>query len=346
MKKTISYIAALAALFAMGSCQKEIAQPEVETPVVEVEYETVTFDVAAPSGTQTKTSYGETVTFEPELLVAVYLNDQTAGETVVKYLPDAKTEITRKSNTEWTVSVSLVKNYRYQIVFWAQRKNAPYAIDWKEGTITADYTVAANDITRDAFYNICKDYSVVEHQNEGAYSVKLSRPFAQINIGAADYSELVKLYEFLGRTESDLETAISTPEEQTNLELAVPSVFHVLTGVADTPAPIRFARAATTPTDDSYDLIDGANDIVVGGVNYTLVGTNYVFANPYRQNNPTANLMLTFAYNGNVFNINVPNASYARNYQTNIVGSFFTSTARFEVVIVPGFNSEDIIKPL
>lgn len=345
MRKIFSTIAIAAALFAMASCQKEPVQPEIEAPVVELEYETVTFDVAAPSAPETKTSYGETVTFTPELYVAVYVGSENSFGTPGQYLSDVKTEITRTSQTTWSVTLSLVKNYHYDIVFWAQKEKAPYVMDWEKATVTADYKVAANDITRDAFYHLCQNYNYLEQKDGASYKVDLHRPFAQINIGASDYSELVALYEFIGKKDSDLQTTIKT-SKATTIKFAVPSVLHVLTGYADTPAAVQFGLAATTPADGAYDLAAEENDIVLEATengatvekHYTLVGTNYVFANQHKPENPTADLTLTFAYNGSSFDINVPNVPYARNYQTNILGNFFTSNAAFDVVIVPGFD--------
>ena len=119
-------------MFALAACQeKPIEQPVVETPEVEVEYQDVTFSVAAPSGPQTRTSYGETVTFPTELHVAVYVaeGNETEGK-VGTWLKDVKSVIVPKAegedviNTEWEVTISLVKNYSYDIVFWAQKEDS------------------------------------------------------------------------------------------------------------------------------------------------------------------------------------------------------------------------------
>lgn len=345
-------MAALAVLATASACHELTVEPEIETPVVEVEYQDVSFTVAAPSGIQTKTSYGETVNFSTELLVAVYIGEGNEYGEAGKWLPDVKKVVNKVSDTHWEVTLSLVKNYYYDIVFWAQReKNAPYVINWEDKTITADYTVAANDVTRDAFYYLCKDYNYMIQGKDGEVCrVELTRPFAQINLGASDYQCIVDLYEFVGKKDSDLQTRISTTATMT---LSIPSVLNVLTGEAGTPAPIEFALAATTPSDGSYNLIAPENDIHVNGTDengaqvtksYTLVGTNYVFANTYKENNPIANLSLTFAYNGQSFDINVPNVPYARNYQTNILGNYFTSNASFEVVIVPGFKGDEYVE--
>ena len=350
MKRIFSCLAACATLFALAACQEKVTeQPMEETPQTPVEYQDVTFNVSAPSGAQTKTTYGETVNFPTELIVAVYIGEGNQYGEAGKYLPDVKQVMTAKSNTEWEVTLSLVKNYHYDIVFWAQRKeNAPYDIDWTTGKITADYKAAANDITRDAFYHLCENYNYLDHESDvESYKIELKRPFAQINLGASDYSALVELYEFIGKTDSDLQTRIMT---SASVALSVPSVLNVLTGIADTPAAVEFALAYTTPSNGSYNLLADENDITVTGTDasgaqvsksYKLVGTNYIFANVAKPENPTVDFTLTFAYNGQSFDLVVPNVPYARNYQTNILGNYFTSSAKFDVVIVPEFQKPD-----
>jgi hypothetical protein len=192
-------MAGLAVLAAAGSCQEPIEQPVVEqTPVVELEYQDVTFNVAAPSGPQTRTVYGETVTFPTELHVAVYVakgNENPDKEGT--WLKDVEPVIVPKAegegviNTVWEVTISLVKSYSYDIVFWAQKAESTYyTIDWENATITADYKVAANDVTRDAFYHVAKGYNYLTANEEDA-RIQLTRPFAQINLGASDYAALM-----------------------------------------------------------------------------------------------------------------------------------------------------------
>lgn len=334
-------------MFALAACQeKPIEQPVVETPEVEVEYQDVTFSVAAPSGPQTRTSYGETVTFPTELHVAVYVaeGNETEGK-VGTWLKDVKSVIVPKAegedviNTEWEVTISLVKNYSYDIVFWAQKEDSDYyAINWEARTITANYEVAANDVTRDAFYHVAKGYNYITATEDDA-RIQLTRPFAQINLGASDYAALIEHSGFVnGTANPDLHTTI------TSVTATIPNVLNVLTSEATGTADVKFSVAPTT------ELVKDENDIKVTGTNaagvqetmkYKLVGSNYIFANPYKENNPTVELDLTFEYNGKSFDLNVPNVPYARNYQTNILGNFFTSNSKFNVVIVPQFKTPD-----
>ena len=312
-------------MFVSGSCQKDLGAPQEQVPPTDVVYEAVTFDVTVPSGPQVRTSYGETVTFDPKLYVEVYLEG-----TLINV--EKKIQPKEGSDAEWVVTISLMRNYDYDIVFWAQKENAPYTLDWKNAKITADYSekIAANDVTRDAFYNVVLKYNCNTYaEDEKARDVELRRPFAQINLGAADYSALEDIYDFIGKDLNDLKTTIAAAK--------VPCVLNVLTGVADTEAEVKFALA------DATALAVAADDIVHEEKHYTLVGSNYIFANPHDQDGRLSELTLIFGYNGQKFELKVPNVPYSRNYQTNILGNFFTSDEKFDAVIVPGFETPDYI---
>ena len=49
--------------------------------------------------------------------------------------------------------LDVVTGHNYEILLWASAPESPYAIDWKEGTLTVDYDKAtANSETLYAFY--------------------------------------------------------------------------------------------------------------------------------------------------------------------------------------------------
>jgi hypothetical protein len=70
------------------------------------------------------------------------------------------------------------------------------------------------------------------------------------------------------------------------------------------------------------------------------VSTNYIFANTEKPQNPTVDMTLTFEYNGQSFYVKAPSVPYARNFQTNLLGRFFTEDVEFDVVVVPGFKGD------
>ena len=198
MKRIFSFFAACAMIMAAAGCQEEINQPAVQQPVEEG-YQTVTFSVNVPEDAQTKAiSDGLSAT---KLQYAVYRAEEyvdpidnsivypkgqyleflSNGEDANSPLNNATIE--KKDERNWLVTLTLAKNVKYDIVFWAYADDAPYTFDEANAVITVDddYAGAANAEIRDAFYNCLKDYAVITSETK----VELRRPFAQINFGSA-----------------------------------------------------------------------------------------------------------------------------------------------------------------
>ena len=162
----------LATLFA-ASCAKEL----VEEPVLNDEAK-VTFSVNTPEIATRAYSDGMTATV---LQYAVY--DENGKELTAL----TKTDATINGST--TVELQLTTGNTYSVIFWAAAEDAPYAVDFAEKTMTVNYDNAAcNDEKRDAFYAY-KEITVTGAQTE---TIELRRPFAQLNIGTADYEDSAK----------------------------------------------------------------------------------------------------------------------------------------------------------
>ena len=96
-----------------------------------------------------------------------------------------KTDATINGST--TVELQLTTGNTYSVIFWAAAPDAPYTVDLGAKTMTVDYAVdktLSNDEARDAFYKYYT-FTVTGAQTE---TIELRRPFAQINIGTADYT--------------------------------------------------------------------------------------------------------------------------------------------------------------
>ena len=77
--------------------------------------------------------------------------------------------------------LDVVTGHNYEILLWASAPGSPYAVDWKEGTLTVDYDNAtANSEALDAFYA----YENFTVEGSVTLNVTMTRPFAMINIGA------------------------------------------------------------------------------------------------------------------------------------------------------------------
>lgn len=309
MKKIFWIAAAAAGLIAAASCQKE----PVNGPDVEGEEAVAVLTISIPEEIATKSySDGKTAT---DLYYAVY-DSQDQNK---KFL-FGTTEPLKFENGSLTkeVEIRLVKNYAYDIVFWAQAPGAPYTFDMAAQTITVNnYTTKANDENRDAFYQVVEGYKIVSTPTK----VDLYRPFAQINFGASDYDEVTAL----GLTMAS-KVQIS----------GLPNVLNVLDRTVDGAVNADFIETDVPAIYGEKLEVKGDKDT------YGYVSMNYVLA-------PVAKGMLDnvtgrFYYNNDEVVIPVTNVPYQRNFRTNIIGEFFTGPAHFIVEIIPIYDEPAYLK--
>ena len=299
MKKFILMIFAAAALAV--SCQKGDSTQEGASEV--------TFSVGVPAGVAVKSiGDGSSAT---ELYYAVFDDEGKYLEGLAQETPlvveDKTAEITLK----------LVRNFTYTIVFWAQAPGAPYTFDPEEGVVTVDYSGDANDEKRDAF---CKVHTLsVPDRATFEETVYLKRPFAQINFGAADL---------------DYVTELGLDMKSTVVIDGLADTYDILNGVVYGNASTQFALT-TVPAQ-----CNPAETLVVEGKEYGYVSMNYVLA-PSGEGSELATVNATFEYNGADVQVNVPNVPYRMNHRTNIIGSFFTDQVKFTIVVDEAFLQPD-----
>lgn len=305
MNKNLFKSFALAAVAVIaGACAKESEQLAGPS--------NVTFEVSTPEIATKAIGDGMTAT---KLYYQVFDADGNAIEGLGvqnKDLVSGKT----------TVSFQLIKDQTYNFIFWAQTAEAGYyIIDEAEGLkkITADYAThkGANDENRDAFFAVEKGLKITGPVSK---TVKLTRPFAQVNIGTNDELK-----------------AGTTTAPAINLTGATSKV--VIKGV-----PTVFAPLATTPE----TMLTGATDVtfisaavpteklVVKGVEYNYLAMNYVFA---PAEGTVCDLTAEFALVGRApIPLSSPATPIKRNYRTNILGKLLTSSADFNIEVDPGFE--------
>ena len=229
------------------------------------------------------------------------------------------------SSLKTTVSFQLVKDQKYNFIFWAQTPvDGYYTIDGTEGLkkITADYTThkGANDEKRDAFFAVEKDLVI---SGPVSKTVTLTRPLAQVNIGTLD------------ELKAGMTTAPAIDLSGATSKVVVKDV------------PTVFAPLATTPE----TMFSGASDVTfeaaavpteklsVKGVKYDYLAMNYVFA---PAEGTICNLTAEFSLTGmEPISLSSPATPLKRNYRTNILGSLLTSTADFIVVVDPAFAGDE-----
>ena len=302
MKQTKYIFAAALALLALG-CNKEQVAVDGTPDGEEV---AVTFAAELP-GTITK-AIGDGLTAK-NLSVAVYDDASNAAGTHIVTLD--KTAVFDALHT--TVEYSLVKGKTYHFIFWAQAEGAPYTFNPETKKVAINYTGAANDEKRDAFYAV-KTLKVTGPATE---PVQLHRPFAQVNFGTSDSAAAT--------------TAGVTPTASLFTATDAASSFDVFAGEGTDPVRISFTEA-TLPA-EQLTLKDGTS--------YTYLAMNYFIPAGKLSETHVSNLSATFKGASDDVVISVPSAKVQANYRTNIVGNLLTDQVVFNVEIVPAFEQPD-----
>lgn len=271
------------------------------------------------------------VTFEIENPVAVTkaIGDGTTAKQLYYQVFDAAGNPIAGLPVQWknlsslktTVSFQLVKDQKYNFIFWAQTPvDGYYTIDETEGLkkITADYEgKKSNDENFDAFFAVEKALTI---NGPITKTVTLKRPFAQINIattGVLKAGDTKVNVDFTGTT-----SAVTVK--------GVPTVFSPLTDEFSASVDAQFASAAIPEGNFS---VTGSTDT------YKYLAVNYVFA---PVDGTVYDVEAAFNVDGKDVTVKVPSAPAKRNYRTNIYGNLLTATADFNVVIDPGFETPDI----
>lgn len=161
----------------------------------------------------------------------------------------------KNSSGNFTLTLDLVKDQTYRVIFWAQNSACEaYIRGDKLEAVTVNY---AKELT-DAFYG---QSGVIKPENVASHTVILTRPFAQLNVNVRDAYKAAQL----GYT---INSASVTVSEYAN-------VLNLLTGATTTATGSYTATAGalTIDGDASHSLISKlilptGNDVTVkAGVN-------------------------------------------------------------------------------
>lgn len=300
--KPIKYFAAAAmALLAMG-CGKEQVTEVPDGQMVDV-----TFTAALPGEMATK-ALGDGQTAKT-LYVSVYEND------------DAKTKLDLDKTATFTdlktqVTFSLVKGKTYNFVFWAQAaEGAPYDVtDLKNIKISYE-GAEANDEKRDAFYATRKELKVNGALTE---TIKLYRPFAQVNFGTADYEAAV--------------AAGVEPVKSVFTATDVATIFDTF------EAEGKEAKDVVTFTESALP----GETLVTKAGDYKWMTMNYILPMGKQDAKHISNVTAEFIpETGITVKASSPQTPVQNNYRTNILGNLLTSQVIFNIEIVPIFNEPD-----
>ena len=300
--KTFKYLAAAALTLLAVSCNKEQVAEVPDGQTVDV-----TFTAALPGEMATK-AIGDGQTAK-KLYVSVYEND------------DAKTKLDLDktatfSDLKTQVTFSLVKGKTYNFVFWAQAaEGAPYDVtDLKNIKISYE-GAEANDEKRDAFYATRKELKVNGALTE---TIKLYRPFAQVNFGTADYDAAV--------------AAGVEPVKSVFTATDVATIFDTF------EAEGKEAKDVVTFTESALP----GETLVTKAGDYKWMTMNYILPMGKQDAKHISNVTAEFIpETGITVKASSPQTPVQNNYRTNILGNLLTSQVIFNIEIVPIFNEPD-----
>ena len=306
MKKLLYSLFALAALTLAAGCKREKAIDPAEGPVVDVSFNVGLQGLKTKADAASAFSDG---TKANDLYVLVYAN-RTEGSVLLQSV-SKDMEGAFADGLTTTVTLRLVRGENYHIVFWAQAPEAPYALDKEAGTITVTTKGLANDDLRDAFYGVWTGTPVSAPQD-----VELHRPLAQINI-------LTTVEDWEALAANDITFAGSS------LTMNAPSVLNLLTGEAGTPVDYEFAQNAIDV--DAVNIPGYERTHKYVAMNYVLAGERNTQDLTFGVYRDTDNLL---------FDFDVPNVPYQRNWRTIIKGNVFSLDGEFNVTIVPDYEGD------
>ena len=296
MKKYFLSIVALAGMLFATSCQESLVEPQVGGPT--------TFTVQVPDQMGTKAD-GDSY----ELFVEVYSADGSASYHRIEGQDMAV-------GTATTVTLNLVANQEYDIIFWAQKNANSYGVDDLR-TVQMNAT-HHNSETGAAFYAVLNNYN----PTQGKKDVKLTRPFAQLNL----YTTNDVAYGKVNLVKSSI---------------TIEGVADKFNRVNQNGETFGEGVGSTTYTYTSNILPAGTKTI--NGVEYQYVSMDYL-AVPGNQNLVKVTAVIDVEdEKGNESQITriIEQVPVQMNYRTNIIGNLITSASDFKVEISEDWAGED-----
>ena len=287
---------AIASLLMLGtSCSSEEVAPVTGESAV-------TLSVTLPDGIQSR-AFGDGTTAQKLQMLVL------DGETALPVFTGADpTVLSTDINLTKQVTLRLAAGKTYKVVCWASAKKSPYTFDPATRTVTANYEGAlTGDEKLDAFY-AAQDITVTGNTTE---TVKLYRPFAQLNIGT-----------------NDLAAAKAAGFDAKTVKVTVPTYksLNLVTGAVEAgdPVAVHFGEGAL-PTGETFPK-----------AGYEYLSMNYLLMSADKQ---LVDLEFTVkAADGSTRTLPVSAVPVQRNYRTNIYGSLLTNSVNINVEIVPAFE--------
>ena len=321
MKKIIYSALACGAVLSLASCASD-------EPLTPGNGDGVQLTISLPDAMMTRASnaFGDGLD-AVNLTYAVYNSKGTL------IMSETKASFFDGTNLTNTLTLDLLNGETYNIIFWADAFGAgntesPFIFSTDDKTVTVNYLkMGANSEKYDAFY-ASDDLTV---NGPVSKTIKLYRPFAQINFGTNDLDKPAVTKEF-GEDWANLQTTYTVSGLANTLNLATGEVSQ------NTDYGTSYTAAVGIPTGQAFPKIT-VNGQTVTGLKYLQM--DYILAGKGTNDIAEFDLEIANSQSNKTFNtIKVPNAPYQANYRTNIYGQLLTTTNDFVVEIVPIFDGD------
>ena len=316
MKKLLKSALALATVFFAASCTQEKLQP--------VGSNTVSFKVEIPevaTKAAAAAAVGNDASMINDLVYAVYKTtaasvdealDDWGGTTTFLYAENSVDPRFSDNSTD-VVNVELLNDQNHIVLLWAQHNDTwvdeqGEHINLTEITYPSPLEVSADDADKYAAFSAVKFITANDKSNKEP--IKLTRPFAQINLATVD------------------------PREY---DVVINSTTLTVNAAGD-----NFNVASQLPADSkdvtySWDgKVYGDMKLSVNLQNYDhYLAMGYVFA----AGNVSVDYTIVTAKHGTIRNT-ITNVPVAKNYRTNIIGNLLTSDVDYNVVLDKNWGDE------
>lgn len=310
--KKVTIFGMFAALMLANSCSDDNNVSQADSSLAQV-----TFKVSADGALTRAISDGTTVN---ELVYRVF--DKNGNP--IDALPLVKVSATDLSSGH-TVALTLAKGQTYKVAFWAQKAGTTaYSVN-DNMQVSVNYSGANNDESRDAFFNAVE----ITVNGDVAQTVKLKRPFAQLNVGS---------------TTADWKAAVASGATFTESKVTVKQAatrLNVLDGKVSGAADVNFTYATKPGESLKVDADgDGTKE------DYKYLSMSYILPNDATDGTQKTLASAEFTFKTDsgteiVVKNGLQNLPLQRNYRTNIVGNILSGTTTFSVVVDPDFFTPD-----
>ncbi len=306
MKKALYSLLAFATLLFAASCAKEPAN--VADPALGGKPVTATFSVNLGGAlTKADTPVNSTLDDGSKVNVLYVGAFDAEGNLISTSKVDGSIPV---ENKKASVSLTLSKGVKYQLVFFAEVKDK-YVVTFGNGTASFAYpdAVVANDPELDAFY---KTMEFTPDGKNMTQDVVLTRPFAQLNV-------------FASKVPADK----TTDYVSTMTITGAPTTFDLFAGKAGEPADaITFTEAAIDAASVGKYAEGGATPAKWVGMNFILV--------------PDAGTVdVTFNETDMVAPLSLTGIAVKENVRTNLYGNIYgLGDYTFNVTVDEKFGEE------